>query len=200
MAKFSQRGALFGMDARLALAIFTLLGLVVGYLAFGRIATARQAALLSQLQSISEALAAYQTDMGTFYLFTLDKDANDTDSTGDIAALWDNSHLKPGFKPHWNGPYLHRASRKMPPYGVLTLFYATGDRKDYCSTTSDCYVWLSLSSVPAETWKEINRITDEGGGNYQEPAGEDIARGLVQSDADTDPRALYYRTVARPAS
>ncbi|HEX2859643.1 MAG TPA: hypothetical protein VHP58_05560 [Alphaproteobacteria bacterium] len=194
----TQRGALFGLDARIALAIFAVLAVVVGYLAFGRIQVARQAALLAQLQDIENALAAYQTDMGTFFLFTLNKEPGDNDSTLDITALWDKNMVKPGFRRHWNGPYLHRTSREMPGYGRLSVFYATGDRKDYCSTTSDCFVWLSVSSTPQKAWVQTNHIVDEGNGAENEIDGQQISLGRIQSEAATDPRPLYYRTVERP--
>jgi type II secretory pathway pseudopilin PulG len=188
---------MFGLDARIALAIFAILAVVAGYLAFGRVAIARQAALMSELDAIHQALDAYPTDMGTFFLFTLNKSTDDQDSSTDITALWDVNMVKPGFRRLWQGPYLHRTSRDIRGYGKLSAFYATGNRKDYCSVHSDCYVWLSVSSVPAATWKSINRTLDEGNGVSPEAPGQDISSGRIQSEADTDPRPLYYRTVER---
>jgi type II secretory pathway pseudopilin PulG len=193
-----QRGALFGLDARMAIGVFALLALIAGYVAFGRLATARDTALLADIQAFEQALAEYQTDMGTFYLFTLDKQNDDSGGAEDLEALWDKSKILPGFQEHWNGPYLHRDTRKHREFGRFSVFYAQSDRVNYCTTDSDCFVWLSLSDVPAAKWAMVNRIVDEGGGAYHERLGEEGKVGRVQSDGDTDPRMLIYRTVGRP--
>ncbi|MCP5404882.1 MAG: hypothetical protein H6922_01470 [Pseudomonadaceae bacterium] len=192
----AQSGALFGLDARLALAIFAILTVMAGYVAYGRIGLAKTAALVSELQSINQALAAYQTDMGTFYLFTLDKAPDDTGAT-DLEALWDKSKLLPGFQHLWNGPYLHRETRQHPYFGRFTIFYGQSDRQTTCTIDSDCYVWLALTKVPANVWDDINKALDEDGGKQPEPADARTTSGLIQADAATDPRTLIYRTVSR---
>lgn len=192
-----ERGALFGLDARMAIGVFALLAVIAGYVAFGRVGIARDTALLADLQAFEQALAEYQTDMGTFYLFTLDKKPGDSGS-GDLEALWDKSRVLPGFQRHWNGPYLHRDSRKHKTYGRFSTFYAQADRINYCTTDSDCFVWLSLTDVPAKMWASVNRIIDEGGGAYHERLGEEGSTGRVQHDGETDPRMLLLRTVGRP--
>ncbi len=193
----NQQGMLFGLDARLALGIFAVLSLVAGYVAWGRIETAREGRLYKELNDIAYALTQYQTDLGTFFVLTLDKDIDGTDSHEDIEALWDIAKIKPGFQSSWHGPYLPRHSRFLPGYGPLSVLYATGDRKNTCTTDSDCYVWLVLEQVPAAQWDAFNRAVDEGGGSYHEPLNAEIAVRRVQADAMTDPRMLFYRTVAR---
>ncbi len=144
---------------------------------------------------MDEALRGYQTDMGTFFLFTLDRDENDTGAS-DLEALWDKQHIKRGFQEHWNGPYIHRDTRKHRDYGMFSTIYAQGDRKDLCTTDSDCFVWLTLSNVPADVWNDINRMVDEGGGAYHED--DPIAQGRVHADGVGENRILFYRSVARP--
>lgn len=193
-----QRGALFGLDARLAIGVFALLAVIAGYVAFGRIGTAKDTALLADLQAFEQALNEYQADMGTFYLFTLNKQGDDSGGAKDLEALWDKKMILPGFQHLWNGPYLHRDNRKHRDYGRFSVFYAQPDRINYCTTDSECYVWLSLTDVPAQKWEMVNRIIDEGGGAYHERMGEQGTTGRVQSDGDTDPRMLILRTVGRP--
>ena len=190
-----QSGALFGLDARIAMAVFALLALIAGYVAFGRIDIARQAALLADIQSIDEALQGYQADMGTFFLFTIDKSDNGTGAK-DLEALWDIKRVLPGFRPHWNGPYLHRDTRQHRDYGRFSLIYAQSDRTNYCTTDSECYVWIALTKVPASKWNDINRAYDEGGGTVED-IDHKISSGRVQADADVDPRTLFLRSVSR---
>ncbi|MBI1308758.1 MAG: hypothetical protein GC129_02720 [Proteobacteria bacterium] len=196
----SQSGALFGLDARIALAIFGLLAVIVGYTAFGRIDMARHAALISELDAFDNALANYQADMGTFYLFTLNKQEDDPSTEDDITALWSTDPIKPGFVKNWNGPYLHRHSRKHLSYGTFSLFYAQPDRQQACTYNSPCAVWLSLSGVPTKVWDEVNSYYDEASGKAREMPGQQISTGRVQADGATNPRTLFFRTVERPGS
>lgn len=189
---------MFGLDARLAMMIFAIMATVAGYVAFGRIAVARHAALIGEVNAFTQALTNYQTDMGTFYLFTLDKPTDDTSSLEDLTALWNRDIVKQGFRERWHGPYTTLHSRKSRTYGNWSIFYAQGDRKNYCTTDSDCFIWLSLSQVPAKTWKEVNSYYDEASGSAKEPLGDAITAGRIQSDGDTDPRTLIVRTIERP--
>lgn len=189
---------MFGLDARLAMMIFAVMSMVAGYVAFGRITTAHTAALVREIDAFTDALTAYQADMGTFYLFTLDKPTNDDSSLDDITALWDRNMVKEGFRTRWHGPYVTFESRKSRSYGNWSIFYAQGDRKNYCTTDSDCFIWLSLGQVPAKTWDDVNSYFDEGGGNVHETRGEDVSTGRVQADGATDPRTLIIRTIERP--
>jgi type II secretory pathway pseudopilin PulG len=193
----SQRGAMFGLDARLALAIFGMLAVVAGVVSFGRIGLAKQTALIAELQAFEHALMQYQHDMGTFYLFTLDKPIDDTNSAEDLEALWDESKVKPNFRKNWHGPYLARENRRSREYGSFGVFYAQADRQNYCTAQSECAIWLTLSRVPAPRWNEINRIVDEAGGKVPEPIGEQTSSGRVQSDTSSDPRVLLYRIEGR---
>jgi len=194
----TQGGAMFGLDARLAMMIFAIMATVAGYVAFGRIGMAKTAALAGEVEAMTQAMQQYQTDMGTFYLFTLDKPVDDDSSLEDITALWNPKMVKEGFRNRWHGPYVTFESRKHRIYGNWSIFYAQGDRKNYCTTDSDCFIWLSLSGVPKKTWDEVNAYYDEAGGSLKEGKGEDIAGGRVQADAPTDPRTLIVKTIERP--
>ncbi len=194
----SQRGALFGLDARIALGIFAVMAVIATVVAYGRITTAKQVALVAELTAIDNALLNYQTDMGTFFLFTLNKEPDDTSSLDDITALWNPEMVKEGFRKNWNGPYLMRETRRSREFGNYSFFYAQPDRKNYCTTTSACHVWVSLTGVPAEMWDKVNTIFDEAGGKQREEKGETLSTGRVQADAATSPRALFFRGIARP--
>lgn len=192
-----QSGALFGLDARLAIGVFAIIAVIAGYVAFGRIVIAKDAALIADLEAMDQALAGYQADMGTFFLFTLDKDPEDSGAE-DLEALWNVKKVLPGFQPHWNGPYLHRETRQHKEFGKFTVFYAQGDRQNVCTQDSDCYVWIGLSDVPAKVWERINAQIDEQGGKSKELQGTDISSGRIQAVNSADPRTLIYRSVSRP--
>lgn len=188
---------MFGLDARIALTIFSTLVVIAGFVGFSRIQAARQAALVADVEAISNALAAYQADLGTFYMFTVEKPEGSEDTAEDLTALWDKSRVKQGFQGHWSGPYLHRTSRARPPYGLFSVFYAQHDRQSECTAQSQCYTWLSLTKVPAQEWETVNSFYDEADKSGNEDAGQKILTGKVQADGATDPRTLYVRTTSR---
>ncbi len=177
----SQSGAMFGIDARIALVVFGLLAGVAGYVAFGRLETAKQAALLGELQGLELAVQNLSADMGTFYPFALNKSADDPDSAQDLTALWDKSSILPGLQARWNGPYVARESLRSQLYGTWGVFYAQANHTEACTETAHCHVWLSLTEVPPQRWAEVNAALDEGGGKYPESAAAAGNAGRVQA-------------------
>jgi hypothetical protein len=190
----SQTGAMFGLDARLAMVIFAALSVVVGFIGFSRIDTAREARLIREINAMDDALRAYQADMGTFFSFTL----KNADGLTDLEALWNKEKVKLGFQPHWNGPYLHEETRNHKIYGTWSTFYAPANREDLCTGQSNCYVWIRLTNIPAEVWASVNQVVDEAYGDRPEDPGLQINQGRVQADTDLDPRQLFYRSAGRP--
>ncbi len=191
----NQKGAMFGLDARLAMIIFAALAIVAGYMGYGRIETAHEARLIRELQAMDDAFKQYQVDMGTFFLFTL----KDSSGDKDIAALWDKSLVKRGFQPKWNGPYITDESLTHKNYGKWGLQYGQETRVDYCTLYSKCFLWIRLTNVPAKIWETINSIIDEGAGASPELIGTKIKDGKIQADNKTDPRQLFYRSIERNA-
>ena len=190
----NQRGAMFGLDARLAMVIFATLSVVGGFLGYGRISMAKDARLISELQSMDQAVRTYQADMGTFFPFTLEE----SDGITDLEALWKKDRLKPGFQVHWNGPYVHEHTLDHKHYGRWGVYYSQADREQICTTQSNCYLWLRLTDVPADRWAVVNQTLDEAYGDEPEEDGTAIHSGLVQADSNLDPRQLFYRSVERP--
>lgn len=181
----------------MAIGVFAIIAVIAGYVAFGRIQSAKDAVLIRDIQALDEALQGYQADMGTFYLFTLAKDDPNDTGAADLEALWDRSKVLEGFQPHWNGPYLHRDTRQHREFGRFTVFYAQSDRQNICTQESDCYVWLSLTGVPHKIWERINAQIDESGGKNRETQGRNITDGRIQALDDADPKTLIYRSVGR---
>lgn len=194
----NQRGALFGIDARLGLIVFATLSVVAGFYSFSRVKLAKEAAVLRDLTAIETALGAYQADMNTFFLFTVDAPQDDFSDNADqnLTALWDKSQVKPNFQHLWNGPYLHRRTLNHKTYGSFGMSYGQDIREDYCDSRSTCYIWLSLTGVPAKIWTQINRYLDTTGDKTQEV--DPHLNGRVQANSNiADTRTLYLRTIKR---
>ncbi len=200
-ALINQRGALFGFDARMALMIFGVMSLVVGFYSIGRIKIAKNAALIKELETLDSALQHYQSDMGVFFLFTYNtEEEENTQTHKSLNVLWDKSKLREGFKPLWNGPYTHRNTRHHRTFGSFSVSFAQANLEDICTTTSDCYAWITLTKVPVKVWQEVNSYVDEAGGDQREPIhkAEKSGRVHAQTVDGEDTRTLFYRSVKRP--
>lgn len=182
---------MFGLDARVALAVFAAVSLVGGYLGLSKITFARDAAFLKELVTYENAIMQIQTDLGVFYQFAIDgsdgvKDFNAIETaTGNILAR---------YQPRWNGPYIDGIRRDHPVYGAYTVAYRQADYTTACDINNDCFVWLVMGGVPADVFEFVNRNIDEDSG--LDPEGTPISEGRVRADAATDPRELRYRTNA----
>ena len=179
----SQRGAMFGLDARIALAIFGTLTVATGYMGMSKLQTASDAALYKEIFAIEDALDQMQADLGVFHMFAIDN----SDFVNDLLALNDSSLIKAQYRARWNGPYLEGFNRNHPKYGSYDVRYRGG-----CDISSTCTVMLRLTNVPLKTWQNFNRMVDENNGNSVE--GAPTTQGIVQANTTSDPLHLYYYT------
>lgn len=179
-----QRGAMFGMDARVALLVFGSIALIGGYSMISRIGTAHAAKLVRELQALEKAFTALQTDLGqpVMHADTLGI------TTSDTAALFNALRRNPDsdLYPKWNGPYLNE------DYPISHATYGTWSSdwgkanftdKSMCSgALTTCYLWITLSDVPENVFREVNLVIDENGGD------------LTESNPETDGRVTYSGT------
>lgn len=87
-----QKGAMFGLDARITMLIIAILGLVIYPVMNGVISKARTEAILATTKSVTLAIESFITDTGT------------TPATIDM--LYDTVPTKAHHSKNWNGPYL----------------------------------------------------------------------------------------------
>jgi len=100
---FNKKGAMFGLDARIALAIFGALSVISGAALYSAIQDARVTAIVTEMDNVDKAVTAYYLDTGVYPASKVG---------GDDATLLDGDALlaKPGTLAGWQGPYLpHKA-------------------------------------------------------------------------------------------
>lgn len=165
----TQRGAMFGMDARVALLVFGAIALIGGYSILSRIGTAHAAKLIRELQALETAFTALQTDLGQpiTHSSTLGIDASDTADL--FAALRRNPDAN--VYRQWNGPYLnedfptsHARYGTWESYvGSENMLLVGGAVIQSTLCPPSCYIWLSLTDVPEEVFTEVNTAIDGNG-------------------------------------
>lgn len=136
----SQRGAMFGLDARIALAIFGTLSVVAGAAIISAISETKSSALATEMDNIQKGYLHYVLD-----------NANDTTTWTDLESA-----------------YITQTSTDHPQYGVWDLWAMTedcaDDGDDNCSTDGGtatlCATWLQLTAVPNGTVEALETLID----------------------------------------
>ena len=175
----SQKGALFGMDARITLAIFSGLSVIAGTAGYGYMQQTQVTSLATELDNISKAYANFQLDTSV--------------NTKNFSDLLNND----GGQLGWNGPYMIMSSDKHVSFGTYSLEYGIEMRKIKgksprpCVNRRDlCFVWAKLTEVPSTLATAVDEHID---GELDEKGTPDSGRLLVDLDQSTDKATLYYR-------
>lgn len=146
---FSKRGAMFGLDARIALAIFAALGLLTGAALFAAIKQSRATTLIGEFESLAQGY--------TQLILDVKRDAW-------IAQMLGN----PGWE-GWNGPYTRLESsvtHPLYPTGVMSIDrYGDADWNNgapVAATLTNCWNWVRLGGQNVEILRVADKITDGG--------------------------------------
>jgi type II secretory pathway pseudopilin PulG len=127
------KGAMFGLDARIALAIFGALSVISGAALYSAIQESKVTQQLAQIKEIEKAIEQYILDTGSMVPFSATVPTADLS----IAALVE----KPTGVTGWNGPYL---SLEKGSGDYLNRQNKTG--KVYALTYSAVDDWTAVSS------------------------------------------------------
>lgn len=181
----NQRGAMFGLDARISLAIFAILSVVAGSYAVLSLNDINAKSLAQELRETGESIEAIHSDLESDIYSNL---IEESDSNAYIA-LYDKSVLKDGSaRASWLGPYVKTASPNHPKFGEISIQRRLKEHAGVCFAESACYLWLVYSKVPLKTAEHLNSMYD---GNKE---GIENAAGIIQWDNVTDSLVtLWYR-------
>ena len=153
----SQRGAMFGLDARIALAIFAGLSVIAGMAVFGTIRQTDVTALVSEFDNIGKGYINYAFDTG------VDITPGATAGLG-FSALYENT---PTETLGWNGPYITRSTDQHPRFGVYDIIqaridtqWASGSPTAIAASPAINGAWVELTNVPCEIANDLDRAID----------------------------------------
>jgi len=171
------KGAMFGLDARIALAIFGALSVISGAALYSAIQHSKRIALLTDLEEVSKAVQSYLLDTGENIpvLGTTGQDPH----LGDLAELVTSSNTS------WKGPYvsyavdgaLTSAIAFNKQYNTTISYHyvtaknntwgdTTGWTAGYCTlhTSNPCYGWVHMPSTLLSEASKLDEIVDESDG------------------------------------
>lgn len=182
----SQQGALFGLDARIALAIFSIISVVAGTAMVLNLDGIRAKSLSGELTDTTRAIESYHNDLQNDIYQTLDKP---TDKNA-FQALYDHTVVTESRnqRSKWHGPYIKFNSTIHPIYGEMLIQKRAANHQENCEADGMCYLWLVYSRTPAGVVKETNEILD---GAKEENAA---TSGRIQwTTSSGNQTALFYR-------
>lgn len=175
----NQRGALFGLDARITLAIFSGLSIVAGAAGYSYMSKTQITAVSTELDNISKAYTNFQLDTQVNTKVFTDLVNNDGGQLG------------------WNGPYITMISDNHLAYGKYSLSYGIdmsrvkGTSPRPCLNPRDiCFVWASLSEVPLALATKVDEHIDGANDGFGTP---DNGKLLVDADLATDKATIHFR-------
>lgn len=181
-----QKGAIFGLDARISLVIFSGLTIIAGITLSSRISSITGSALVDETKKIGLAIEGLHLDLKTDIYKALDN-PNEENA---FASLYTDETLNPG-KPRsrWLGPYVDFRSNKHPSYGNMAVHKRGESHEEICRAGDICYLWLTMDRVPVNSLSYVNKAYD---GEH-----EDLPeiRGRIQWDKGNieDHHILWYR-------
>lgn len=180
----SQRGAMFGLDARLALVIFGTLSVVAGATMINYVSQTNTTAMVTEMNNLSSGYNNFKL------------------TTGADTLKFDHL-IRPSGHIGWSGPYLTINTNNHPIYGEFNLVQGpenvSGDPTVItCKRRQLCYVWLKLTEVPTQVAIAVDQAVD----GKTEDEGDTPEEGVFrhESDGSGQTHTVFYRLSRCPTS
>tara|TARA_Y100001960_G_scaffold329236_1_gene419995 strand:- start:118 stop:705 length:588 start_codon:yes stop_codon:yes gene_type:complete len=161
---YLKKGAMFGLDARIALAIFGALSVISGAALYSAIQQSKVVAIVADANELGKATEEYMLNVGEDIPFR----ANNFD--GDMAAAYLSSS-----KAGWSGPYLpysdpgdSRGMLKHSLYKLVTVQKYTDEdftgtcNPVVCAAGKACFYWNVIWEVPLGLADAVDSSYDDG--------------------------------------
>lgn len=189
MFSLKQRGGIFGLDARVALIIFTVLTLVTGYTGIKAYSQLKAQGFAGELRAISKGMSQMEIDLGRRARSALSVCIMPDCQYDTYNILFNNTAIAGAYRSRWHGPYITPHSVPHPQYGMATVDYSREDLSS-CTDGSTCYAWLTWSGVKLNeaALKNVNDMVDSAGEVTPDSIG--LFRWADNGDGTF---AVYYR-------
>ncbi|MCP4355543.1 MAG: hypothetical protein GY793_07945 [Proteobacteria bacterium] len=184
--KITKKAAMFGLDARIALAIFGALSVVTGASLYSALKGSKVTALIAELDNVDKAITQYYLDTGMFPteqavgsgLLKIEELISSTASgwKGPYITFKDNADLTDGVLLH-------------PIYTNVSIFRNTEGFWDVpsfafstCSSTGtdNCFIFTCYTGVPTDITdaieSKLDTVVENSAGNIRTTGGGTICR------------------------
>jgi hypothetical protein len=150
---------MFGLDARIALAIFAVLSVVAGTVVVMGMDTSRAQALAQELSETGKAVESLCYDIRADLYPSLMQPSPKNAFT----ALFDKGVMREtdsgGLRGRWLGPYVHATSTHSR-YGEMMIEARKATHADSCVQGEPCFLWITYATVKKAIAQGVNSIID----------------------------------------
>lgn len=191
---FIKKGAMFGLDARIALAIFGALSVISGAALYSAIQEAKVVQKISQIKEVEKAIEQYILDTGSMLPFSTTYGAADLSAIALVE--------KPTGVVGWKGPYLNFEKHATSDYlvnnedRIAITFSRTEDfstASNCLRSSNDCAVYTVYVSEDTynDTFEEKldGNTTADDDGNFRVKWGHQYFKSSIPFDKSTSPNA-----------
>tara|TARA_Y100001960_G_C14759257_1_gene873057 strand:+ start:638 stop:1207 length:570 start_codon:yes stop_codon:yes gene_type:complete len=173
-----KKGAMFGVDARVALAVFAILSIVVIANIYRVLTEINVDKVLAETTVIGTAVDDFHKDMNRSIFDSLNSGLSSDDTqTQSFMALTKSNYVASGYRSKWDGPYLklNYIDANEPFLGTkYRLIRLAKDTGPTCNNTNTnpCYVFLLFRSMTDELCDAFEEQTSvEGYGKVYRSGG-----------------------------
>jgi hypothetical protein len=185
-----KKGAMFGLDARIALAIFGALSVISGAALYSAIEQSKVTSIIAQMDELEKSLAAFMLDTGQDLPIFASTTSNLEDLITSSIDGWKGpySSLSPITGSEFafgnvfeNGDTVHMQQCKEPIGNVVSV--SCGG----CDGSNTCYNWLKMGSLSNELANKLDIAIDG-------QAGADSGKFRINwSDAGKTDTRIFYK-------
>jgi hypothetical protein len=180
----NSRGAMFGLDARIALYVFGGISTISAGYVITNMQEFYAQGFSKEIRDMAIAVERVHKDLKEDLHNSLD---TETDENA-VIALYDNTELASNaLRQKWHGPYIIHESTTHRKYGNIRLTKAQDDASTACNTSTRCYLWLTYSAMRSNMTTPLNKIFD--GESETTPASS----GILQWTGSGDTVLVSYR-------
>lgn len=200
MRYLNQQGAMFGLDARIALGIFGVLSMVTGVTMVLDLNNQRAKALATELADTGRAIEAINYDLREDLFKALD---NPSEKNA-FMALYDNGVISTNnqMRGRWVGPYIKFSSNLHPSFGEMVIQKRTVDHTQECTDPQQfCYLWLVYNRVKPGVIKDLDEIIDGKPAETVRASQSNLDKtGRVQWTKGTEGYEILYYNASKALS
>lgn len=167
---FNQKGAMFGLDGRVALSIFSILSVIAGASIFFNRLDSTASVMHSELKAIHTAIKDIQADLEDDFYASLDT----PNSANAVLALFEDTTVTANKQKDWHGPYLDEFIQPLTRIyksqnnvvGITTVSILKQPKQDNidssvaCSGAAPCYYWVRIANLPLKLVSVLNNKVD----------------------------------------
>ena len=187
-----QKAAMFGLDARIALAIFGALSIISGAALYAVIQDVRVTVLHQEILEVEKAIEQYMFDTGQHLPVThvvarshLNRDVRSL-FVDQGASGWKGPYLKTSLANTYDG-FNVMYSNSVSSNTSMELQYFNPSRGE-CVSGDICYYWIYMNNLPLLMVQQINVIVD--GAGESNPQNGNVA----YYTSDNVLSSIYYNT------